>query len=298
MYNFGECALCPRRCKADRINSRGFCGAPAEVRAAKAMLHFGEEPCISGQKGSGTIFFSGCSLRCVFCQNFEISKGNFGKNISVSRLAQICLSLQKNGAHNINFVSAAPYVPFIVEALDMLKDKLFIPTVYNSSGYESLETLGMLKGYIDIYLPDFKYVSPLLSAKYSGAPDYAEFALPAVKAMIEQVGKPVFDKAGIMRKGVIIRHLVLPGAYRDSCAVLELLHRQLPKDSFLISLMSQYTPEFLRADFSELKRKITSYEYRKVLDAAAALGMTEGYMQDKSSTGTQMTPVFDLEGIS
>jgi len=297
MYDFGSCMLCPRQCSADRINKKGFCGAPSQLKAARATLHFGEEPCISGTKGSGTVFFSGCNLRCVFCQNYEVSHDVFGKEISAAELSKIFLRLQNEGAHNINLVSGTPYVPLIIDALRQAGDMLHIPIVYNCGGYESPETIAMLDGYIDIYLPDFKYISSELSSKYSAAPDYAGIALPAIKEMLRQTGVPVFDENGILQKGTIIRHLVLPSHTDDSIDVLRLLAEELPRGDFMLSLMSQYTPDFLHGDFPELARKLTSYEYRKVVREALRLGLDKGYMQDRSSIGTAYTPHFGLEGI-
>ena len=297
MYSFDECRLCPRSCAANRIDKKGFCGAPSQLKAARAALHFGEEPCISGTKGSGTVFFSGCNLRCCFRQNYEVSHDIFGKEISAAELSKIFLRLQNEGAHNINLVSGTPYVPLIIDALNQAGEKLHIPIVYNSSGYESLETLTMLDGYIDVYLPDFKYFSSELSAKYSAAADYADIALPAIKEMLRQTGSPIFNNEGILQKGTVIRHLVLPNHSGDSIRVLQLLADELPRGEFLLSLMSQYTPDFLHGDFPELSRKLTSYEYNKVVKEALRLGLDRGYMQDRSSIGTAYTPHFGLEGI-
>ena len=291
-----KCTLCPRECGADRETSRGFCGGGLLPRAAKAYLHMWEEPCISGTKGSGTVFFSGCSLKCCFCQNYRISAKNFGKEISIERLSEIFLELQNKGAHNINLVSPTHYVPQIIAALDMCRDKLHIPVAYNCGGYEKAETIEMLRGYIDIFMPDMKYYSSELSEKYSAAPDYFEYASKAIAKMIEIAGEPVFDENGIMQSGVIIRHMVLPTHRRDSEEVLKKLYELYGKDSFLLSLMSQYTPFYKSCEHKEINRRISTYEYEKVSQLAQELGFN-GFMQERSSAKEEYTPDFDLIGI-
>ncbi|MGN0637192.1 MAG: radical SAM protein [Huintestinicola sp.] len=290
------CTLCPRECRTDRENSSGICGGGFLPRAAKAYLHMWEEPCISGTRGSGTVFFSGCSLKCCFCQNYKISAENFGKEISVHRLSEIFLELQDMGAHNINLVSPTHYVPQIISALDKCRDRLHIPVAYNSGGYEKTETLELLRGYVDIFMPDIKYFSPELSEKYSSAPDYFEYASRAVSKMIGLAGKPEMDENGIMKKGVIIRHMVLPSHRRDSEAVLREINRLFDKESFLLSLMSQYTPFYKSSEHKEINRRISTYEYEKVAELAAGLGF-KGYMQERSSAKEEYTPDFDLIGI-
>ncbi len=290
------CTLCPRECKADREISAGICCGGLLPRAAKAYLHMWEEPCISGTRGSGTVFFSGCSLKCCFCQNYKISAENFGKEITTHRLAEIFLELQEKGAHNINLVSPTHYVPQIISALDQCGHSLHIPVAYNSGGYEKTETLELLSGYVDIFMPDLKYFSPELSEKYSSAPDYFEYASKAVSKMIELAGKPVIDKNGIMKKGVIIRHMVLPSHRNDSEAVLREIDRLFDKESFLLSLMSQYTPFYKSSEHKEINRRISTYEYNKVAELAAELGF-KGYMQERSSAKEEYTPDFDLIGI-
>lgn len=255
-----------------------------------------EEPCISGTKGSGTVFFSGCSLKCCFCQNYRISAENFGKEISVKRLSEIFLELQDKGAHNINLVSPTHYVPQIITALDMCRDKLHIPVAYNCGGYEKAETIEMLRGYVDIFMPDMKYYSSELSEKYSAAPDYFEYASKAIAKMIEIAGEPVFDENGIMQSGVIIRHMVLPTHRRDSEEVLKKLYKLYGKDSFLLSLMSQYTPFYKSCEHKEINRRISTYEYEKVTQLAQELGFN-GFMQERSSAKEEYTPDFDLIGI-
>lgn len=291
-----SCTLCPRECRADRTAGQGYCGGGLLPRAAKAYLHMWEEPCISGTKGSGTVFFSGCSLKCVYCQNYELSAENFGREISVERLAEIFRELQGKGAHNINLVTGCQYVPQIINALDICGDRLHIPVVYNSSGYEKVETVEMLRGYADIFIPDIKYLDSSLAEKYSCAPDYPETAFRAVSRMIDIAGKPVIDGDGIMQRGVIIRHLVLPGHYRDSALLLHKIREAFPPGSFLLSLMSQYTPMGKASEYKNLSRRLSTYEYEKVTDLACELGF-EGYMQERSSAKEEYTPEFDLEGI-
>lgn len=291
-----SCTLCPRRCNADRSKSTGFCGGGMLPKIAKAYLHMWEEPCISGSRGSGTVFFSGCSLKCCFCQNYRISDGNFGKEITVERLSEIFLELQEQGAHNINLVSGTHYVLQIISALDICGSRLEIPVAYNCGGYENVETIDMLKGYIDIFMPDLKYFNSDISAKYSAAPDYFTKASAAIGRMIEIAGKPEFDENGLMKSGVIIRHMILPSHRRDSEAVLRKIAELYPKDSFLLSLMSQYTPFYKSSQYKEINRRISTYEYEKTADIVRELGF-EGYMQERSSAKEEYTPDFDLSGI-
>lgn len=294
---YENCSLCPRNCHINRTSSFGFCQSSSQIKAARAALHHWEEPCISGTRGSGAVFFSGCTLRCCFCQNYSISSETYGKEISEQKLAQIFFELQNQGAHNINLVTATQYLPSILNALDRIKDKLNIPVVYNSSGYEKPETIRLLKDYVDIYLPDLKYFSSKLSQKYSKAEDYFKVASNAVRLMIEQTGKPVFDSDGILQKGVIIRHLVLPNCRKDSITLLHWIKETLPDKSYLISLLSQYTPFYKSHEYPELNRRITTYEYESVLKEAISLGLVEGFMQEKSSAKEEYTPPFNLEGL-
>lgn len=284
-------------CRADRSTASGYCKAPAGILASRAALHFWEEPCISGTGGSGAIFFSGCTLRCCFCQNYKISRTPRGKSISSQRLAEIFLELQDQGAHNINLVTATHYLPWILPALDMVKEKLHIPVVYNCGGYERLETIQVLSSYVDIWLPDLKYFSSDLSRRYSQAPDYFARASAAVRQMILQTGTPVFDDRGIMQKGVIIRHLVLPGQKEDSLQLIKWMAEELPEKQFYISLLSQYTPYEKNPDFPELNRRITSYEYEKVVDAALEAGLEQGFMQKRTSAKEEYTPSFAYQGL-
>jgi len=286
------CSICPRECNADRENGRlGFCLCDDKIRVAKVMLHHWEEPVISGKNGSGAIFFSGCPLKCVFCQNQGISQRTKGKSVSENELSDIMLDLQEKGAHNINLVTPTHFVPQIIKSLDIAKPKLKIPVVYNTSGYEKVETLRMLDGYVDIYLPDFKYYSSELSSKYSKAPDYFEVASKALLEMHRQVGKVVLDENGIMQKGMIVRHLVLPSCRKDSIKVLEELAKLLPVTDIKLSLMSQYTPEFAPIEYPELSRRITTFEYNSVLDKALELGF-DGFFQEKTSATKKYTPEF------
>lgn len=296
ILNIKNCSLCPRECKADRTVSKGYCGATDKIKIARASLHFWEEPCISGEKGSGTVFFSGCPLKCCFCQNYKISDEAYGKEISEERLSEIFLELQEKGANNINLVTASPYVPMIIKSLDMIKHKLNIPVLYNSGGYEKVETLRMLKGYIDIYLPDMKYMDCEVAEKYSSAKDYPDVAKKALDEMFSQVGKPIFDDNGIMKKGMIIRHLTLPNNFRDTKNVLRYIAEKFPEKEVLISLMSQYTPCHKAFSYKEISRKISTLEYNKALDLAVSLGLT-GFMQERSSAKEEYTPPFDLTGI-
>lgn len=291
-----HCNLCPRACGADRNIQRGYCGGGARAKVARAALHWWEEPCISGGRGSGTVFFSGCPLRCCFCQNYSISAHNFGKEISTERLAEIFVELQTAGAHNLNLVNPSHYVPQILESLELAAPKLKIPVVYNSGGYESLETLRLLDGKIDIYLPDLKYVNTDRSARYSSAPDYFAAASAAVLEMFRQAGPVKLDQDGMLRRGLVVRHLVMPKGRQDSAAVLDWLAENLPLDQFYLSLMSQFTPFYRCAEFPEINRRISTFEYNWVLNYARNLGF-QGFMQEKSSAREEYTPPFNLEGV-
>ena len=297
LLDMTSCRLCPRNCGADRTKRRGYCGEKAVLRCARAALHHWEEPCISGTCGSGTVFFSGCNLRCCFCQNYKISQEGTGKELSPEKLAEIFLRLQEQGAHNINLVTAGHFLPAVLKALELAKPRLHIPVVYNCGGYEKPEVIEILKDYVDIYLPDLKYFDPVLSARYSGAGDYFSVASRAIAAMISQTGNPVFDEEGLLKKGVIIRHMVLPGSRKDSSAVLHWIKDNLPEGGFLLSLLSQYTPFYKSSQYPEINRRLTTYEYDKVLEEAISLGLTQGFMQEKSSAKEEYTPPFDLEGL-
>ena len=293
--NLHHCTLCPRMCGADRYSGTGFCGCGSEIRAAKAYIHMWEEPCISGTNGSGTVFFSGCCLKCCFCQNYEISSQGAGKEISVKRLAEIFPELQEKGAHNINLVSPTPYVPQIIQALEICRGKLDIPIVYNTGGYERVETLKMLDGYVDVYLPDLKYYDDSLAEKYSSAKNYFETAANAIHEMFRQVGSVRIEN-GLIKKGVIIRHLVLPSHRKDSMKLLEWVAENFPGNEILVSLMSQYTPVYKSCEHKEISRRISTFEYNSVVDRAAELGLN-GFMQERASAVSDYTPDFDLSGL-
>ena len=293
--DINNCNLCPRECGADRYTGTGFCGCGANIRAAKAYLHMWVEPCISGTRGSGTVFFSGCNLKCCFCQNYKISHENHGKSITESRLAEIFLELQRQGAHNINLVSPTPYVLQIISALDMCRGKLNIPIIYNTGGYEKVETIKLLGGYVDVYLPDFKYFDNALGKKYSGADNYFETVTAALKEMYRQTGSCCIED-GIIRRGTVIRHLALPSHRDDSVRILKWIAENLPRDGVLVSLMSQYTPFYKSAEHKEISRRISTFEYNYVLDKAVSLGL-KGFMQERSSAKEEYTPDFDLSGI-
>lgn len=287
------CNLCPRKCNVNRDLKSGFCGVSNTLKVARAQLHFWEEPIISGTNGSGTIFFSGCNLKCVYCQNYNISKENFGKDITTQRLAEIFKELENAGAHNINLVTPSHYVKQIVEALNIYKPK--IPVVYNTSGYDSVEELKMLEGYVDVYLTDLKYYSSELSQKYSSAKNYFEVCSLAIKEMIRQQPKNVMEN-GLIKKGVIIRHMVLPNCINDSFKVLEWIKNNLGED-VIVSVMGQYTPYFNASKFPEINRKLKPVEYKLVINHFNKLGLKNGFMQSLDSADENFIPPFNLEGV-
>lgn len=298
LADYTSCRLCPRKCGINRYETTGFCGMGAEINAAKATLHQWEEPCISCKNGAGTVFFSGCSLRCVYCQNTQISAAGFGKIITNERLNDIFLELQDKGAENIELVTPTHFIPDIISALDRVKHRLEIPVVYNCGGYELKETIKRLNGYIDVYLPDIKYFSSEISTKYSKAADYFEYGSAAVTEMINQVGKLQYSESGKLLKGTVIRHLVLPNCRHDSMKIMDWIAENTPPDSRLVSIMSQYTPfDFIAEDYPELKRRVTKMEYNSVVRHAESLGI-KGFTQDISSAREEYLPLFDLEGIS
>ncbi len=292
------CRLCPRECMVDRAHGElGYCRMPMEIHAARAALHYWEEPCISGKEGSGTVFFSGCTLRCVFCQNHEIAAGDIGKKISAERLTEIYLELQEQGANNINLVTAGHFLPLIIQSLQKAKEQsLKIPVVYNTSGYEKVDTLRCLEGLVDIWLPDYKYQSQELARRYSHAADYPMQAKEALSEMVRQAGSPEFDSRGMMKKGVIVRHLVLPGCVYDSKDVLEYLHDTWGEQVW-VSILSQYTPLPHVRSFPELDRKVTKEEYGEVVDYARFLGMKQVYVQMEDCAQESFIPAFDYQGI-
>lgn len=293
-----DCTLCPRNCHVDRASGKkGVCGQTAVLRVARASLHHWEEPCLSGERGSGTVFFSGCSLGCVYCQNHEISKGQAGKEISVPRLAEIFIELQEKGAHNINLVTPGHFLPQIIEAVQAAKTGgLRLPVIYNSSGYEKAELLRRLEGTVDIYLPDFKYFSADIAGKYSNATDYAETAKAALAEMVRQTGKSAFDAEGIMQRGVIVRHLLLPGCLEDSKRVLRYLYEAYGNVIY-VSIMNQYTPMKHLKDYPELSRKITEKEYEEAVDFAISIGVENGFIQEGDTASESFIPPFDGEGV-
>lgn len=286
------CNLCPRKCNACRTEHQGngFCGAGTLPVVARVAPHFGEEPCISGTKGSGTVFFSGCTLKCVYCQNYEISDGHKGRAVTPKELADCYKRLEQQDVHNINLVTADHYVNAVAESLDIYKPS--VPVVYNCSGYTSPKTLSILDGLVDIYLPDFKYSDDALAIKYSSAPNYVNTASAAIKEMIFQVGTPVIDEDGMMKKGVIVRHLILPSHTKNSLGVLDIIKRSYDKQ-VLVSLMCQYVPVNKAHDFPKINRTITRREYDKVKSELYALGL-DGFTQDLTSASTDFIPDWDF----
>jgi putative pyruvate formate lyase activating enzyme len=293
-----RCRLCPRRCGINRLaGDKGFCGAGRNARVALASLHHWEEPCLSGDRGSGTVFFSHCNLRCVFCQNHAISQDGAGKEVSIERLAEIFSQQQTRGAHNLNLVSPTPYVPQILAAIDCARERGFsLPVVYNTNSYETRATVRALAGYVDIYLPDLKYFEPRIAVKYSAAPDYFHHAARAVEAMVEQAGPPLFGNDGLMRRGVIIRHLLLPGYVEDSKRVVEYIHRTFG-DAVFVSLMSQYTPVYRAARHPEINRTVEPAEYTALVEYACSLGVNHGFVQEGGAARESFIPEFDLRGV-
>ena len=287
-----KCNLCPRKCNVLRDNLKGFCKMPLLPKVARAALHLWEEPIISGNKGSGTVFFSGCSLRCIYCQNYEVSRGDIGKEISVSRLAEIFKELEEQGAHNINLVSPTHYVHAIIEALKIYRPK--IPIVYNSSGYESTQTLKLLENHVDIYLIDFKYTDSAKAKEYSLAPDYPEVVKSAISECYRQKPECVI-KDGIMQKGVIIRHLVLPQNTKTAIEVFDWVREKTPNAYF--SLMSQYLPFGDALNHKVLGRKITRREYEKVVNYICEFNFPNVFIQERESSSEKFIPSFDLEGV-
>lgn len=290
MRNITHCTLCPRECGADRTRSSGICGADKEIRICRAALHMWEEPCISGERGSGTVFFAGCPLHCVFCQNAAISRGGVGRAVSEGGLLREMLNLAEQGAHNINLVSPTQYAHALPAVLRAFKAKSPLPVVYNTGGYERVETLRTLSGLADVYLPDLKYRDSELSRRFSGAPDYFEVAMSAIEEMVAQRGAPRFED-GILVSGVMVRHLVLPGCRKDSIAVINALRERFERGQILLSLMSQYTP--MPGVPKELSRAVTTFEYESVCDAVREAGF-DGYFQEKTAAGKGYIPPFEV----
>ncbi len=289
-----ECRICPRGCRADRTaGGTGYCGETSALRVARIALHPWEEPPISGKSGSGTVFFSGCNLGCVFCQNYRVSHEGLGREITEDKLAEEMLRLRDEGAANINLVTPTHFTEQIIRILEKVRPTLGIPVVWNSGGYELPETLERLAGLVDIFLPDFKYASGVLAKQYSDAPDYPEVAAAALRTMYRLVGDAQFGSDGMMKKGIIVRHLVLPGGRRDSQEVLHCIAETVPVSGIRLSLMSQYTPEFaMQCPYPELHRRVTTFEYESVVKEAERLGF-DGYFQRRSSADACYTPPFE-----
>lgn len=298
MNKYEDCLLCPRKCGINRSTGQtGVCGVSSEIKVARAALHYWEEPCISGKKGSGAVFFSGCSLHCVFCQNREISDGKAGKVISKERLSDIFMELADKGANNINLVTPGQYIPDIVWAVNDAKSRgMKLPIVYNTSGYENVIELKLLEGIVDVYLPDFKYMDSTLSAKYSRAKDYPSVAKQALSEMVRQQPDVVIDDAtGLIQKGVIVRQLLLPGHVNDAKAVLKYLYDTYHEHVY-ISMMSQFTPIALK-DYPEINRTVTRREYERLVDYALKIGITNAFIQEGDVAKDSFIPAFDCEGV-
>ncbi len=295
MNNF-KCNLCPRKCNVDRETVLGYCQAPNKLAIAKYYLHKWEEPCITGEHGSGTIFFSYCNLKCIFCQNYQISTLNIGKEITIEKFSDICLKLQEKHATNINLVSPTHFVHLIKEGLILAKKKgLTIPIVYNTSSYELTSTIDMLNGLVDIYLPDLKYYDDNIARKYSNAPEYFKHATKAIETMYNQVGPCQFDEEGNITKGVIVRHLILPNHLEDSKIILKYLYNTY-KDNIYISIMNQYTP-LRKLSYDNLNRKLTSSEYDEIIDYAWDLGIRNAFTQEEGTQSDSFVPDFNCEDI-
>ena len=294
---YKNCLLCPRECGINRTKQKGYCKTSDKLIVARAALHMWEEPCISGDEGSGTVFFGGCSLRCIYCQNCEIRDGNTGKEITVERLAEIFTELQNQNANNINLVTPTHYVPHIIKAIDIAKQQgLKIPIVYNTSGYEKPEIIELFKGYVDIFLTDFKYMYIQTAKEYSNAPNYAEYAKKSLDTMVKHTGDAVFDERGIMQKGVIVRHLLLPNHLEESKEIVSYLYKTY-KNNIFISLMNQYTPMPQVANHSILSQKATEEEYNQLVDFAIDLGVENGFVQEGETATESFIPPFDNEGV-
>lgn len=294
-----DCTLCPRQCHANRsAGQRGFCGETDCVRAARAALHFWEEPCFSGSAGSGAVFFSGCSLRCIYCQNRSIAFGEQGQTLSLERLSEIFLELQAKGAANLNLVTAGHFLPQVAYSLEQAKRQgLRLPVVYNTGGYEEANSLKLLEGLVDIYLPDLKYRAPETASACANAPDYFAKATAAIAEMFRQTGRPVFDTAsGMMRRGVLVRHLVLPGYLGESKRILRYLHGTYGNDIY-VSIMNQYTPLRDASLPPPLDRRLLDEEYQKILSFAERIGIEQGFYQDAGTAEECFIPPFDLEGL-
>ena len=287
-----KCNLCPRNCLVNRTKEKGVCGCSDKMVIARASLHMWEEPCISGETGSGTIFFSGCNLKCIFCQNYQISNEIIGSTVTIEEFSNICLNLEKQGANNINLVTPTPYVPLIIEGIKLAKQKgLKIPIVYNTSSYENVDTIKMLDGIIDIYLPDLKYFNDDYAIKYSHAKDYFKYASSSIKEMYKQVGKPIFNKDGIMTKGIIVRHMMLPGLLDDSKEIIKYLYETYGNNIY-ISIMNQYTPIKKFDRFTELNNKVSDNDYNELVNYACDLGIEKAFIQEGETQSESFIPDF------
>lgn len=295
MEELKSCKICPHRCKVNRLDSKiGRCRCDEKIKIALASVHNYEEPCISGINGSGTVFFSNCNLNCIYCQNYEISQQGKGKIISIEHLAEIFLNQQKKNVNNINLVTPTMYVPQIIEAIKIAREYgLKIPIIYNSNGYENIETIRMLNGYIDIYLPDLKYYSNKIAKKYSNVENYFDIAINAIKEMQKQVGNPIFDDNGIIRKGVIIRHLILPNHLLNTKKILKYIKENLEEDTY-ISLMAQYFPTYKAKEDELINRKLTKKEYKEIENYLYSLDLKNGYIQDLGDHEEEYVPEFDF----
>ena len=293
-----ECRLCIRDCGVNRLEGKtGVCRSTSDIVIARAALHKWEEPCISGTKGSGAVFFSNCNFRCVFCQNHEISQEHKGKIISIERLSEIFLELQDQGANNINLVTPTHFVPQIIEALKIAKSKgLNLPVVYNTNGYDTVETIKLLNGIVDVYLPDFKYFNDKYATKYSFAPNYSKNVVEVIREMVNQVGKPQFNEDGIMIKGVIVRHLMLPGLLFDSKKVIDCIYSNF-KDSVYISIMNQYIPMHKACNYPEINKSLNPKHYDSLIDYALSIGVKNGFIQESGTNDMAFIPPFNFEGV-
>ena len=298
MLDITNCNLCPRRCGANRTQRAGFCGAKDLVRIALVSLHQWEEPCLVGERGAGTVFFSYCNLRCAYCQNHEISHSGKGVEVSQERLAEIFLEQQARGAATLDLVTPTHYVPQIIAALDMAREQGFdLPVVYNSSGYETVETIEALRGYVDIFLPDLKYMSAESGGEYSAAADYFSHASMAIKKMVELTGTVQFADNGQMEKGVLVRHMVLPGHRHESMELMKWLWENFGR-TIQVSLMNQYTPMYKAAEHKKINRRLTTFEYESVVDYVLDLGMENVYVQERRSASEEYVPDFNGAGVS
>ena len=293
---FEKCTLCPRECGVNRREKAGWCGERDVMRISRAALHFWEEPCISGTRGSGTVFFCGCPLKCSYCQNYDISRSRGGGEITVARLGEIFFELKAKGAHNINLVTPTHFTPLIIEAIKAAKEKGFdLPFVYNCGGYEKAETIKTLDGFIDVFLTDFKYFTRESGERYSNAPDYPERAKEALAEMVRIAGAPSFDGEGMMTRGVIVRHLVLPSHVAESIDIFKYIYETYG-DGVYLGIMNQYTPMPCETH-DELRRRLTTYEYQKAVEAARKIGITHGFIQDRGTQKESFIPPFDMTGV-